>query len=81
MKMATIDGVKLILEMIFGDHYLKTYMSLRFKDLHIGQPIAEMVSDFAQFRNSIVKEKVDAGKEKDGKTPKITEVQRTITLQ
>jgi len=80
MKMATIDGVKLVLEMIFGDHYLKTYFSLRFKDLHIGQPIDQMVTDFAQFRNGITKEKVDAGTEKDGKTPKITEVTRTITL-
>ena len=79
MKMATIDSIKLLIEYIWGDHYLKTCFSLMFKDLHVGQPIAQMVSDFAEFRNSIVKEKVDAGKDKDGK-PKITEVTRTITL-
>lgn len=80
MKMNTVDNLKLILEIIYGDHYLKTYFGLRFKDLKIGQPIDQMVKDFAQFRNSIVQEKVDAGTEKDGKTPKITQVTRTITL-
>ena len=79
MNMKTVDNLKLILEIIYGDHYLKTYFSLRFKDLHIGQPIDKMVTDFAQFRNGLVKEKVDAGVDKKGQ-PKITAATRTIDL-
>ena len=79
MNMKTVDNLKLILEIIYGDHYLKTYFSLRFKDLHIGQPIDKMVQDFAAFRNSLVKEKVDAGKDKEGKSKLITAT-RTITM-
>ena len=57
MKMKTIDSIKLLIEIIYQDHYLKTYVGMRFKDLHIPQPIAKTVEDFAQFRNSIVKTK------------------------
>ena len=65
MNMKTIDNIKLILEIIYGDHYLKTYFSLRFKDLHIGQPIDKMVTDFAQFRNDIIKERVEKSTPKE----------------
>ncbi len=76
MNMKTVDNLKLILEIIYGDHYLKTYFSLRFKDLKIEQPIDKMVTDFAQFRNGIVKEKVEKS------TPKepLLSVTRTIDL-
>ena len=63
--MKTVDNNKLILEIIYGDHYLKTYFSLRFKDLHIGQPIDKMVTDFAQFRNDIIKERVEKSTPKE----------------
>lgn len=63
--MKTVDNIKLILEIIYGDHYLKTYFSLRFKDLHIGQPIDKMVTDFAQFRNDIIKERVEKSTPKE----------------
>ncbi len=79
MKMATVDNMKLVIELIYGDHYLKTYIGMRFLDLHIKQPIDKMVKDFAEFRNSIVEEKVKAGIDKDGK-PKIKSVTRTIDL-
>lgn len=79
MKMSTVDALKLIIETIWQDHYLKTYFSLRFKDLHIMVPIDKTVQDFAQFRNGIVEEKLKAGIDKDGK-PKIKEVTRTIEL-
>jgi len=65
MNMKTVDNIKLILEIIYGDHYLKTYFSLRFKDLHIGQPIDKMVTDFAQFRNDIIKERVEKSTPKE----------------
>jgi len=79
MKMQTIDSIKLLIEIIYGDHYLKTYVGMRFNDLHIPQPIAKTVEDFAQFRNGIVKERESAGKDKDGKW-KLKEVTREIDL-
>jgi len=66
MKMATCDNLKLVIEIIYGDHYLKTYFAQRFKELHIKQPIAKMVEDFAKFRNGLRDEMVDKGKNKDG---------------
>lgn len=77
MKMSTVDALKLIIETIWQDHYLKTYFSLRFSDLHIAIPIDKTIQDFAQFRNSILEEKLKAGIDKDGK-PKIKYVTRTI---
>ena len=79
MRMKTIDSIKLLIEIIYQDHYLKTYVGMRFKDLHIPQPIAKTVEDFAQFRNSIVDERNAAGKNKDG-TFKLKEVTREIDL-
>ena len=79
MRMKTIDSIKLLIEIIYQDHYLKTYVGMRFKDLHIPQPIAKTVEDFAQFRNGIVDERNAAGKNKDG-TFKLKEVTREIDL-
>ena len=75
--MATIDNIKLMLEVIYQDHYLKTYFTTRFSDLKIQQPLDKMVVDFAKFRNDIVKEKV----EKDTKENPLLEVTRTIDLR
>ena len=80
MNIKTIDAMKLIIETIYQDHYLKTYFGMRFKDLHIPQPIARSIEDLAQFRNGIVDERNAAGKNKDG-TYKLTQVTRTISLQ
>lgn len=77
MKIATIDNIKLLLEVILQDYYLKTHFALRFSDLKIQQPFETMVSDFAKFRNSIKDEK----KEKDTKENPLLEVTRTIDLR
>ena len=79
MRMKTIGAVKLIIETIYQDHYLKTYFGMRFKDLHIPQPIAKSIEDFAQFRNGILREREAGGKNKDG-TWKLKEVTREIDL-
>ena len=79
MKMATIDSMKLIIEIIYQDHYLKTYFGMRFKDLHIPQPIAKSIEDLAQFRNGLVEERNAGGKNKDG-TFKLTELTRQIDM-
>ena len=76
MKMNTVDAVKLVLEVILGDHYLKTYFGMRFKDLHIPTPFDDSVHDFAAFRNSIVDEKL----EKSTKDKPLLHVDRTIYL-
>ena len=79
MKMKTVDALKLIIETIYQDHYLKTYFGMRFKDLHIPQPILKSIEDFAQFRNGIIEERTAGGKNKDG-TWKLKEVTREIDL-
>ena len=76
MKMTTVDAVKLILETIYTDHYLKTYFGMRFCDLHIARPLDDSVKDFAEFRNSIVDEKI----EKSTKDKPLKSVERTIYL-
>jgi len=52
---------------------------MRFKDLHIPQPIAKSIEDLAQFRNALVDERNAGGKNKDG-TFKLTELTRHITM-
>ena len=76
MKMQTVDAVKLILETIYTDHYLKTYFGMRFCDLHIAQPIDDSVKDFAEFRNSIINEKLEKSTDKEP----LKSVERTIYL-
>ena len=76
MKLTTIDAIKLIIETIYLDHYLKTYFGMRFKDLHISTPIENSIKDFAEFRKSIIDEKI----EKSTKDKPLKEVERTIYL-
>lgn len=76
MRMSTVDAIKLIIETIYQDHYLKTYFGMRFKDLHIPRPILDSIKDFAEFRNSIIEEKL----EKSTKENPLKSVERTIYL-
>jgi hypothetical protein len=76
MKIETVDNLKFLLETIYGDHYLKTYFTLRFTDMHLKQTLEDTVKDFALFRNSIIDEKIAA---KNTNTPLLS-VTRLITL-
>lgn len=76
MKMSTVDAIKLIIETIYQDHYLKTYFGMRFKDLHIPEPILKSIKDFAEFRNSIVDERI----QKSTNENPLKSVERTIYL-
>jgi len=74
--MTTVDAIKLILEYIQGDLYLKWYFEKLFDTLHLQTPIANSVQDFAAFRKSIIDEKI---KESTEKKP-LKQVDRTIYL-
>jgi len=76
MQMTTVDAIKLILEYIQGDLYLKWYFEKLFDTLHLQTPIANSVQDFAAFRKSIIDEKI---KESTEKKP-LKQVDRTIYL-
>ena len=76
MQMTTVDAIKLILEYIQGDLYLKWYFEKLFDTLHLQTPIANSVQDFAAFRKSIIDEKI---KESTDKKP-LKQVDRTIYL-
>jgi len=76
MQMTTVDAIKLILEYIQGDLYLKWYFEKLFDTLHLQTPIANSVQDFAAFRKSIIDEKI---KESTEKKP-LKHVDRTIYL-
>jgi hypothetical protein len=76
MNIKTVDSIKLMLEIVYGDPYLKWYFTTQFTNLHLPQPLDDTVKDFCAFRNDIKDEQIKAVA---AKTP-ILAVTRLITL-
>jgi hypothetical protein len=51
MNIKTVDSIKLMLEIVYGDPYLKWYFTTQFTNLHLPQPLDDTVKDFCAFRN------------------------------